>query len=269
MNEAHPEPADIAALDEDLLPPDDAARLRDHLDRCATCADVHADLAALRQALGDLPDPGPIPEDIADRIDTALAAERTAASAASVSRETTPRPVSAAERRARRARLALAAAGAVVFLGVGGTLLPALSGSGGGNEGDSGSEAAMEGGEVPEAADGEPLEDQVQALLATTETNSPMMAEEGMGAEGPPDRPSPETQSATAIPACVVAAIGRTEAPLAVEEERYDGVNAYLVVLPHAADPEQVDAYVVAATCEATASPASGEILVRESYPRE
>ncbi|ARQ69765.1 anti-sigma factor family protein [Streptomyces marincola] len=267
MNEAHPEPADIAALDEDLLPPDDVARLRAHLDRCATCADIHADLAALRQALGDLPDPGPIPEDIADRIDRALADERAPASAPSVSRETTPRPAS--ERRARRARLALAAAGAVVFLGVGGTLLPALSGSEGSSEGDGGSEVAVDGGEVPEAADGEPLEDQVQALLATTETNSPMMAEEGMGAEGPPDRPSPEPPSTTAVPACVVAAIGRAEAPIAVEEERYDGVHAYLVVLPHAADPEQVDAYVVAATCEATASPASGEILVRESYPRE
>ncbi|TDC64370.1 anti-sigma factor family protein, partial [Streptomyces hainanensis] len=78
MNNNHPDPAEIAALDEDLLSVEEAAELRQHLAQCTGCAEVHADLLVLRQELRDLPVPS-IPDDVAARIDAALAAEATSA----------------------------------------------------------------------------------------------------------------------------------------------------------------------------------------------
>ncbi len=270
MNDAHPEPADIAALDEDLLPPEDTARLRHHLARCPACAAVQADLASLRQALHELPDPGPMPDDVVARIDAALDAEaRSAAPAAPVSRETEPLAVpERRDRRQRRMRLGLAAVGALVFLGLGSTFLSAIDGTG--DDAGGGGESAADSTEQPEeGGGGEPLENQVRELLATAETNDLLADGQEESDASPPVRPSSEPEPVAALPACVEAAIGRAEAPLAAEEEDYAGVDAYLVVLPHAADPEKVDAYVVTATCASASPSASGEILVRESYPRE
>ncbi|MFG2570817.1 anti-sigma factor family protein [Streptomyces sp. NPDC048567] len=91
----HPEVSEISDLTEDLLPGVRAAEIRSHLDDCDLCADVLASLEEIRALLGDLPAPEPMPTDIADRIDVALAAEaRThraeSDSATDVSRETEP-----------------------------------------------------------------------------------------------------------------------------------------------------------------------------------
>ncbi|MDT0445990.1 anti-sigma factor [Streptomyces johnsoniae] len=273
MNDVHPEPADLAALDEDLLPPDETARLRDHLTRCSACVAVQADLTALRQALHELPDPGPMPDDIAARIDAAIAVEpRPAAPAAPVSRETAHQRLARRDRRHRRMRLGLAAVGALVFLGFSGTLLSSIDLEGGtSDDGGGGAESAADSAEqFNESTESEPLENQVRELLATAESNDPLLAEGNEESDpSAPDQPSSEPETMAALPACVEEAIGRPEAPLAAEEEDYAGVDAYLVVLPHPADPERVDAYVVTATCASASPSASGEILVRESYPRE
>jgi hypothetical protein len=279
VNGTHPEPAEIAALDEDLLPSAEAAVLRNHLNQCDTCTEIRADLGALTDALGDLPDPGPLPDDIAARIDTALAGE----AARAVSRET--RKTADAPRRLRqqawygRAQVALAACGAVVALVAGGAVLQAVSDDAHSDDGASDMAGELEaayGEEADEGAaqTGEPLEFQVRALLAEAESTHPLTAEgDAAPEEATPDAdvPPEQSDSATEVPACVENAIGRREAPLAADEEDYAGIDAYLVVFPHEADPDRVDAYVVAASC-ATASPAdsgSGEILVQESYPRD
>ncbi|MEV7678973.1 hypothetical protein AB0O64_10525 [Streptomyces sp. NPDC088341] len=92
----HPDVSEISDLTEGLLPPSRAAAIRDHLDGCALCADVHDSLEEIRGLLGTLPGPPRMPTDVAERIDAALAAEALlsatapdeAAHASHVSRET-------------------------------------------------------------------------------------------------------------------------------------------------------------------------------------
>lgn len=284
MNNTHPDPAEIAALDEDLLSEPEAEALRDHLAGCASCAEIHADLLALRQELRALPAP-PIPEDVAARIDAALAAE-----AAAVSRETEqPAPTLMPVTRPRWPRMALAAVGAIVAVGLGAILTQPFIGQSTQQDGAANAEDADED---TAALATEPLEDQVRELLAETE-DAPGTLSTMEGTEGDLAEPSPESatggeepseggaeeesgaatpqeaEPVTDVPSCVEDAIGRQEAPLAAEEEDYGGVDAYLVLFRHTADPERVDAYVVDADCVSATPPASGEILVQQSYPLE
>ncbi|MBM9505958.1 hypothetical protein [Actinacidiphila acididurans] len=71
----HPEVAEISALSEGLLPVDRSTEVNEHLDDCELCSDVLVSLMEIRGLLGTLPGPPPMPEDIAGRIDAALAAE--------------------------------------------------------------------------------------------------------------------------------------------------------------------------------------------------
>ncbi|MFD9405603.1 anti-sigma factor family protein [Streptomyces sp. NPDC059989] len=70
------------------------------------------------------------------------------------------------------------------------------------------------------------------------------------------------------VPACVQAATGRSEAPLATERGRYQGTAVYLLVLPHPGDSSRVDAYLVDAGCENEASGAPGKPLLTSTHPR-
>ncbi|GAA2085741.1 hypothetical protein GCM10009801_47690 [Streptomyces albiaxialis] len=71
----HPEVAEISALSEGLLPVERQSDVRAHLDTCGLCTDVRLSLEEIRDALGTLPGPARMPEDVAGRIDAALAAE--------------------------------------------------------------------------------------------------------------------------------------------------------------------------------------------------
>ncbi|MEE1798562.1 hypothetical protein PUR57_07710 [Streptomyces sp. JV176] len=71
----HPDVSEISDLAEGLLPPARSADLRQHLDGCVLCADVHDSLEEIRGLLGTLPGPARMPADVAGRIDAALAAE--------------------------------------------------------------------------------------------------------------------------------------------------------------------------------------------------
>ncbi|GAA2315727.1 hypothetical protein OKJ48_37775 [Streptomyces kunmingensis] len=71
----HPEVAEISDLAEGLLPASRTSDLLRHLDGCVLCADVYASLEEIRGLLGTLPGPPRMPEEIAGRIDAALAAE--------------------------------------------------------------------------------------------------------------------------------------------------------------------------------------------------
>lgn len=86
----HPEVSEISDLTEGLLPPSRAEEIRDHLAECGLCAEVRDSLEEIRGLLGDLPEPEPMPDDIAARIDAALAAEaRTAEAPADASHTAT------------------------------------------------------------------------------------------------------------------------------------------------------------------------------------
>jgi len=102
----HPDVAEISDLTEGLLPPSRTADVRRHLDDCALCADVYDSLEEIRGLLGTLPGPTHMPDDVAGRIDAALAAEallnamapdqasRAGDDGASVSRETSTADIS-------------------------------------------------------------------------------------------------------------------------------------------------------------------------------
>ena len=71
----HPDVEEISDLTEGLLPPSRTADVRQHLDDCPLCADVYDSLEEIRSTLGTLPGPLRMPDDVAGRIDAALAAE--------------------------------------------------------------------------------------------------------------------------------------------------------------------------------------------------
>ncbi|MFD7669431.1 anti-sigma factor family protein [Streptomyces anulatus] len=90
----HPEVSEISDLTEGLLSPSRAAEVQQHIAGCDLCSEVRDSLEEIRDLLGTMPTPEPMPEDIAARIDAALAAEvRPTAPVADepvvVSRETT------------------------------------------------------------------------------------------------------------------------------------------------------------------------------------
>ncbi|MEU0984941.1 zf-HC2 domain-containing protein, partial [Streptomyces griseus] len=90
----HPEVSEISDLTEGLLAPSRATDVRQHLAGCDPCSEVRDSLEEIRSLLGALPEPEPMPEDVAARIDAALAAEARSTAPAEdepvvVSRETT------------------------------------------------------------------------------------------------------------------------------------------------------------------------------------
>ncbi|MDX2819087.1 hypothetical protein PV410_42295 [Streptomyces sp. PA03-5A] len=278
----HPEVAEISALTEGILPPERSADVRGHIDGCALCADVHASLDEIRGLLGTLPGPPRMPADIAGRIDAALAAEALlAAGGADVSRETETtepsrvsretsapadgrptgrgtgpsgpgRPGTRSRRRWGKGILITASVAAVLGLG---TVL-AQSGWNAGGSSDSQSSSASDAGAK---ADADMLGVQVHDLLTDRTSKGP---------ESKPQGQSPMVGMDSAAPSCVLGAVDRREAPIAFQRGRYEGMDSYLVVMPHEGDPALVDAYVVDASCATAQPPDTGTLLREETYPR-
>ncbi|MBZ2408645.1 hypothetical protein HX747_14555 [Streptomyces sp. L06] len=68
------------------------------------------------------------------------------------------------------------------------------------------------------------------------------------------------------VPPCVERAIARPEPALALERGRYQGTDAFLVVLPDHRDSARVTAYLVDAAC-AGAGNEPGDVLLTRTYP--
>ncbi|WP_432180371.1 anti-sigma factor family protein [Streptomyces sp. NBC_00063] len=302
----HPEIDEISDLTEGLLSPSRTEEVREHLDGCELCADVHASLEEIRGTLGTLPGPVHMPADIAGRIDAALAAEALldtkapadtedkdeaeALSASPVSRETTSAdsPITPADRpsghpraatgpgrggRARTRRRRGAALGAVftaAAIGLGVLLLQ----NGGGTP-----TGAPESGTPRQASSAlsfseNKLESQVQNLLteessapSDSSTSKPSVDIQQSGPKTPREN-SPMRGKTVVVPDCIQRGTGRQTPALAIERGDYKGTTAYLVVLPHASDPAQVSAYVIDATCVKQPSSAPGKLLLTHSYTR-
>lgn len=93
----HPGVEELSDLTEGLLPLDRATDLRLHLTGCSDCADLYASLEEIRDLLGDVPDAGPMPDDVITRIDLALVAEAThGAESSPIGPEKASRPLTAA-----------------------------------------------------------------------------------------------------------------------------------------------------------------------------
>ena len=292
--DSHPEVGEIADLSESLLPPARAAEVRRHLDGCAVCADVLASLEEIHGLLGTLPGPQRMPDDVAGRIDAALAAEALLDSTRpDVPRETSPsgsrdvprgtstappgghaggstgpgrgdRPGSRPGGRQRR-RLLLAVTSVASALVLGG-LVYAIGPNDATSGSDSGVAAKRDGSAT--SAGGASVAGQVRRLLAgpMTTTSAPTMAPNHVDTPKLDHGSAPATGSGpTDVPSCVLKATHRTQPVLAAEQEPFNGNEAYLLVLPHPGNATLVDAFVVNALCTA-ASP--GAVLFQGTYPR-
>ncbi|MFI2413947.1 hypothetical protein [Streptomyces sp. NPDC018947] len=286
----HPDVAEISELAEGLLPASRTADLRRHLETCELCSDVYTSLEEIQGLLGTLPQPERMPDDVADRVNAALAAEallNTAAPAADggrnddgahVSRETsvpTDRPSGHARasttgpgrkdrRRNGRRRIAvLSAVAAAAALGIGSVIVSSVTGGGAPDETAHGQPSAP----VDTFSEGR-LKDQVAALVA-----------EGQGSQSGSRTPRSfgvESENATenhvftspAVPECVQKAIGRADAALATEEGVYKGKEALLVVLPDTLNDSRVTAYIVDSACAAQPPVAEAKVLLKRSYAR-
>ncbi|MFI6009364.1 anti-sigma factor family protein [Streptomyces sp. NPDC051243] len=297
----HPDVAEISDLTEGLLPPSRTADLRRHLDECELCADVHASLEEIRGLLGTLPGPTRMPNDVAERIDAALAAEALLSATAPddidqpklvgpvrsasgtddgsrVSRETSaagrpaghPRSSTTGPGRknhkkiGRRKVAVLSAAFTAAALGLGSVLLTSLmGGSGAGPSADGGQTTA----DTFSAAQ---LEKQVSNLLAKSDgsVGNSRKPEHSLGVQGGADTEGPRVFREYTVPECVRKGIGRSDRALATEEGVYKGRNALLVVLPDASDVNRVTVYVMDATCVKHPASTKAEVLLKDSYAR-
>jgi hypothetical protein len=116
---------------------------------------------------------------------------------------------------------------------------------------------------------GSALGSRVQSLLAAAPTHEAApRIEKAPSLQSDPTTMSPKDASDAAVPACIQQGTGRTDGPIAAERGTYEGVNAFLVLMTHAKDSTQVQAYVVDAACVDGAANSPGELLLTESYPR-
>ncbi|MFJ9039786.1 anti-sigma factor family protein [Streptomyces sp. NPDC102406] len=288
----HPDVTEISDLAEGLLPASRTSDIRQHLEGCDLCADVYASLEEIRGLLGTLPGPPRMPEDVAGRIDAALAAEALL-SAEVVSRETrepvsretplidaSPLTAPTVDRPSGRSHAAVgpgrktrpsrrrrgAALGAVLTaaaLGVGALLL---------QNGD-GTPTAGKTRSADTFAE-ESLDTKVSELIgpggesaAPLATEKPSFGTRDSGPKSPQSVPLPKR--AVAVPACVQLGTHRNEDPIAAEEGTYEGKSAYLVVLPHKTDPaHRVTAFIVDSACVKQAASA-GTLLYTHDYDRD
>ncbi|MDQ0795221.1 hypothetical protein [Streptomyces sp. B1I3] len=291
----HPDVEEISDLTAGLLSSARAEALRLHIDACAPCGDIHASLEEIRSLLGSLPLQEHMPDDIAERIDTALAAEALpdpSPAADHVSREThdqssdgtaPARPLGhprgatgpgrrPARRRRRTVVLGTALGAAVVGMSV--FMLQSIQPSqeSAGMKADQGVSAATEGRH--DFAEGT-LESQVHSLLSDTGESATTSAKP-LNTKSSPQNLSPQTSSPSlplrtpvvVVPPCVQQGTGRDTPALAIEEGSYEGSAAFLVVLPHATDSSRVQAYVVDAACVDSGPAARGHLLLTHSYTR-
>ncbi|MEV7501950.1 hypothetical protein [Streptomyces sp. NPDC093018] len=296
----HPDVTEISDLAEGLLPPERGTDVRRHLGACELCGDVYASLEEIRGLLGSSQAPEPMPVDVAQRIDAALAAEallNTSGqdSTGHVSRETSAptehpapapidrpadRPVDRPAGRAgaptgpgrkkngpgrRRRAFVLGGVLTAAVLGAGALVLQSLGG------GTSSTTATGKPSASAEAFSGSSVQNQVRDLLATKK--SPQQ-EDGQrprsGQNTPQTGESANTllQPQVAVPECVRRAVPRGGQALAAKTGTYAGKSAYLVVLPDPQDSARVTAYVVDATCVGQQPVSAGKVLLKQPVAR-
>ncbi|MFJ6012187.1 hypothetical protein [Streptomyces sp. NPDC092952] len=295
----HPDVTEISDLAEGLLPQPRAVEVRNHVDGCELCGEVHTSLNEIRELLGAVSAPRRMPDDVAARIDAALAAEATHVSREtkpSVSRETElptgqkpkgetaspdrpagrPRATTGPGRRPvqRHRRAVLGAALGAAVVGVSVLILQSVQSSP-----DSSAVKAADHRTEPGNADSgdfseSTLEGRVQSLLRSSAAERPKSAE---GSDSGKKAPSGESRATTQtplraptvpVPPCVEQGTGRNAPALALEQGTYEGTAAFLVVLPHPSDAGRVQAYVVDASCVHDEPTRRGTLLLTHTYAR-
>ena len=279
----HPDVAEISDLAEGLLPPSRTTDVRRHLETCELCTDVYTSLGEIQGLLGTLPGPERMPDDVAARIDAALAAEAslsatTADDGARVSRETsasTDRPAGNARtsstgpgrkgrRRGGRRRIAvLGAVAAAATLGLGSVVVSSLTGGDPADDTAHGQQTAL----ADTFSEGN-LKEQVAGLIADEQnTRNGPRTPRSFGMESETGAENHVFKQPT-VPECVQRGIGRDDAALATKEGVYKGKETLLVVLPDAANDSRVTAYIVESACTDRPSVSKAKVLLKHSYTR-
>ncbi|MET8765427.1 zf-HC2 domain-containing protein [Streptomyces sp. NPDC004658] len=299
----HPDVAEISDLTEGLLPPDRSSDVRRHLDGCEACTDVYTSLEEIRDLMGSVPPPEPMPDDVVVRIGAALAAEAPLSAgdegtAGDVSRETSPSaarpgahpPLTAADHPAdrpagrpragagpgrkgpqrgrRRGRLVLGAVLTAAVLGAGGLIVTSLGGT---------SDHTTAHGTPTASAQtfsGDSVQNQVHALLATKKGLPPdsvkprLGGDGGSATQGSTEGPNTLLQTEVPVPDCVRHALNQSADVLGAKTGTYAGKAAYLVVVADAHDSNRVTAYVVDAACVHQQTASAGTVLLKQSVAR-
>jgi hypothetical protein len=264
----------LADLDEDLLDASEADLAPHHLAGCAAGRARHAALDDVRGLLRGAAVGTPMPDDVANSLDVALAAARSPATATSAATVT---PLSDRRHRVAGTRI-LQAAAVVLLLALGGLgyaafLSPndATSTAGGASDArqEAGAQAGADGGAYPVTASGrdytsESLAAQVPALVRglAAAVPKPRAATEdraGSGGSEPAGSGSASTLTGPGsadgltggapLAACVADLAGEPVTPLAVDVAKYLGRPATIIVLPTAGSRTTVDVYAVAPDC--------------------
>ncbi|GAA0701772.1 hypothetical protein GCM10010193_65790 [Kitasatospora atroaurantiaca] len=263
-SDPHPGIDLLADLSEELTDPADLPALRQHLADCAECADTYAALAEVRELLSSTETP-PMPADVAERIDAALAVGAAPVEAARLTRNAVSAPPSRTthstgpgtltgsgpgRRRRRRGRILLGAAALAATLTLG-VLVVQQSHPGGGGDATA---TAANGGvakQHPALAQGGPvyredhLGEQIRQLLSAAK---PTPEAQTYGVQ--PRTGDSSAAARTEVPSCLPAATGHTtETPLAVGSGRYGTEAVTALVYPLADQPGQVDVYLVTPDC--------------------
>ncbi|HSK53955.1 MAG TPA: hypothetical protein VK908_01750 [Jiangellales bacterium] len=271
----HPGTSELADLDAGLLDRDRANGVREHLAACAACAQESAAFLAVRSALAAEPDPGPVPPDVAARLDEALAvaaAER----GLPLGPPAPEQPVDELSARRRMLPRLLAAAAAVGIVGIGAwAALGGVSGGGGDATTAGGADTARElstadapAGEADDAAGAAEAPTTTEPETLLDEPEAP--AEEEAAVPPAPEAAPPPTeeedrQRLTALTAAVAAGepapqsgppgCGEAYAEadgtglIAAVPTTYEGVDAVLLVVP--GPGFGVNTGVVVPTCDA------------------
>ncbi|GAA5005564.1 hypothetical protein [Kitasatospora paranensis] len=279
--DGHPDIEALADLAEELTDPADEPALRSHLAGCPECADTYAALAEVQALLGTVDTPPPaMPEDVARRIDAALAGAAgaphpTARAAAGASTAPPAGPPAGSPRtppgradaagpgrpsrpRRRRVSVLLAAGATAVVLGLGALFLPlSPSGPGGTAASSAARPAAGSQAEKPGLAAGgiqyqdDHLTAQIQELVRTagtaTTSRPGSLAHQQTAGEGPGT-----AGSGTPAPACAAGTTGVTDrSPLAVAPGHYRGTDVLALVYPAAGRTDALDVYLITPDCSA------------------
>ncbi|MFF1512686.1 hypothetical protein [Streptomyces sp. NPDC058305] len=289
----HPDVAEISDLTEGLLPSSRSEDVRRHLQDCVLCADVYDSLEEIRGLLGTLPGPPRMPDDVAGRIDAALAAEAllsatapdeasgTDALGAHVSRETStadrpsghPRAGTGPGRRPHRARRGrrgtvalLSTAFAAAALGVSVILVQTLSDDGSGK--GTPSAGRQESSARDTLSEGSLRSDVSDLLAKNKKSPAPSGSAKPWGVQSEDGGVGTFMTPTLPVPDCVEQGAGTSGTLLGAEAGTYQGKDVFLLVLTDPSDNTKVTARIVDAACAKQASAKPGKLLLTRSYAR-
>jgi hypothetical protein len=140
------------------------------------------------------------------------------------------------------------------------------------NDSDSGDHSPSAQSPASDVFSGVKLQKRVDDLLSG-QTTEEAPSRDSVGANTAPGDPeryesNPTTKLTKDLPPCIAKGIGDVTGAIASEPGTYQGADAYLVLLPVPEDASRVTAYVVDASCVGKASAPAGEVLLKQAYAR-